>query len=81
MMLVDEGKVALDDPVEKHLPEFHHQWLAVEQDSNHLLLKQPKRPITVRDILSQPAACRSPRPRNSRRSTCCRCASERSPTR
>ena len=50
MMLVDEGKLALDDPVEKHLPEFHHQWLAVEQDSNHLLLKQPKRPITVRDI-------------------------------
>ena len=52
MMLVDEGKLDLDDPVEKHLPEFHHQWLAVERDSNHLLLKQPKRPITVRDILS-----------------------------
>jgi len=52
MMLVDEGKLALDDPVEKHLPEFHHQWLTVEQDSHHVLLKQPKRPITVRDILS-----------------------------
>jgi CubicO group peptidase (beta-lactamase class C family) len=52
MMLVDEGKLALDDPVEKHLPEFHHQWLAVEQDHDHLLLKQPRRPITVRDILS-----------------------------
>jgi CubicO group peptidase (beta-lactamase class C family) len=52
MMLVDEGKLALDDLVEKHLPEFHHQWLAVEQDSNHVLLKHPKRPITVRDILS-----------------------------
>lgn len=25
MMLVDEGKLALDDPVAKHLPEFHHQ--------------------------------------------------------
>ncbi len=23
MMLVDEGKVNLDDPVEKYLPEFH----------------------------------------------------------
>ncbi len=52
MMLVDEGKVALDDPVEKHLPEFHHQWLVVEQDSQHQLLKQPKRPISIRDILS-----------------------------
>ena len=29
MMLVDEGKVSLDDPVEKFLPEFHGQWLAV----------------------------------------------------
>src|SRR5947199_8985901 len=27
MMLVDEGKVKLDDPVEKFLPEFKGQWL------------------------------------------------------
>src|SRR5271166_2527904 len=52
MILVDEGKLALDDPVEKYLPEFHHQWLTVEHDSAHILLKHPKRPITVRDILS-----------------------------
>ena len=31
MMLVDEGKVTLDDPVEKYLPEFQGQMLAVEQ--------------------------------------------------
>ena len=35
MMLVDEGKVKLDDPVEKYLPEFQGQWLAVEQDNEH----------------------------------------------
>jgi CubicO group peptidase (beta-lactamase class C family) len=52
MMLVDEGKVKLDDPVEKYLPEFKNLWLAVEQDKEHILLKKPKRPITVRDILS-----------------------------
>jgi CubicO group peptidase (beta-lactamase class C family) len=52
MMLVDDGKVKLDDPVEKHLPEFKGQWLAVEQDKEHMLLKKPKRSITVRDILS-----------------------------
>ena len=52
MMLVDEGKVKLDDPVEKYLPEFKDQWLAVEQDKDHMLLKKPKHPITVRDILS-----------------------------
>ncbi|HLN29348.1 MAG TPA: serine hydrolase domain-containing protein [Gemmataceae bacterium] len=52
MMLVDEGKVKLDDPVEKYLPEFHDQWLAVEQDKQHVLLRKPARPITVRAILS-----------------------------
>ena len=52
MMLVDEGKVKLDDPVEKYLPEFKNQWLIVEQDKDHTLLKKPKQPITVRNILS-----------------------------
>jgi CubicO group peptidase (beta-lactamase class C family) len=52
MMLVDEGKVHLDDPVEKYLPEFKGQMLVVEQDADHTLLKKPSRPIRVRDILS-----------------------------
>src|SRR5262245_30173987 len=29
MMLVDEGKVNLDDPVSKYLPEFKEQWVTV----------------------------------------------------
>jgi CubicO group peptidase (beta-lactamase class C family) len=52
MILVDEGKVHLDDPVAKYLPEFKGQWLAVEQDKDHVLLQKPKHPITVRHILS-----------------------------
>ena len=32
MMLVDEGKVNVDDPVEKYLPEFKGQMLVAEQD-------------------------------------------------
>jgi len=52
MILVDGGKVNLDDPVDKYLPEFKGLWLAVEQDKDHILLKRPKRAITVRDILS-----------------------------
>ena len=52
MMLVDEGKVNVDDPVEKYLPEFKGQWLAGEQDKDHVLLKKPTRSITVRDVLS-----------------------------
>ncbi|HWA98157.1 MAG TPA: serine hydrolase domain-containing protein [Pirellulales bacterium] len=52
MMLVDEGKVNLDDPVEKHLPEFAGQWLIAEKDAAHELLKKPGHPITVRNVLS-----------------------------
>ena len=52
MMLVDDGKVHLSDPVEKYLPEFKGQWIAAEQDESHQLLKTPGRPITVEDVLS-----------------------------
>ncbi|HEX7898905.1 MAG TPA: serine hydrolase domain-containing protein [Planctomycetota bacterium] len=52
MMLVDEGKIALDDPVEKHLPEFKGQMVAVERDADHVLLRKPARPPTIRDCLN-----------------------------
>ncbi|HVJ83737.1 MAG TPA: serine hydrolase domain-containing protein, partial [Planctomycetia bacterium] len=51
MILVDEGKVRLDDPVAKHLPEFNDAWLAAERTKDRLVLKRPKRPIMVRDLL------------------------------
>ena len=52
MMLVDEGKVNVEDPVEKYLPEFKGQMLAVERNSDHVLLRRPAHPIKVREILS-----------------------------
>lgn len=52
LMLVDEGRLSLDDPLEKHLPEFAGQWLAVERDAERELLRKPARPATVRDALS-----------------------------
>lgn len=52
MMLVDEGKIHLDDPVEKYLPEFGNLWVKVEANNDRVLLKRPKHPITVREILS-----------------------------
>lgn len=52
MMLVDEGKVNVDDPVEKYLPEFHGQMVVAERDEEHVLLRRPKHPITVKNILS-----------------------------
>ncbi|MCC6354034.1 MAG: beta-lactamase family protein, partial [Verrucomicrobiae bacterium] len=52
MILVDEGKVSTDDPVEKYLPEFKDLWVAAESDKDHVLLKRPRHPILVREILS-----------------------------
>ncbi len=52
MMLVDEGKIALDDPVEKYLPEFRGQMVMAEKDNDHTLLRKPSHPITIREVLS-----------------------------
>lgn len=52
MILVDEGQLAVDDPVEKHLPEFRGQWLVASRTPEELTLKKPPRPITIRDLLT-----------------------------
>ena len=52
MILVDEGKVSLDDPVAKHLPEFRDLWAVAEKGPERMVLERPARPITIRDILS-----------------------------
>jgi len=52
MMLVDDGKVSVDDPVEKYLPEFKGQMVVAERDAEHVLLKKPRHPITIKNILS-----------------------------
>jgi CubicO group peptidase (beta-lactamase class C family) len=41
MILVDEGKVKIEDPVEKYLPEYKHLWLAAYSDKDTILLKRP----------------------------------------
>lgn len=52
MMLVDERKVNLDDPVEKYLREFKDLWVTAEEDKDHRLLRRPAHAMTVREILS-----------------------------
>jgi CubicO group peptidase (beta-lactamase class C family) len=52
MMLVDEGKVRLDDPVEKYLPAFQGQMVLVESSPERVVLQKPSHPITVREVLS-----------------------------
>jgi CubicO group peptidase (beta-lactamase class C family) len=52
MMLVEEGKVNVNDPVEKYLPEYRGQWLIAEQSNGQMVLKKPAHPITVKNVLT-----------------------------
>ncbi len=52
MILVDEGKLSVEDPVEKHLPEFRGQMLTTQRSPEQVTLKKAPRPITVRDLLT-----------------------------
>ncbi|MFN8006386.1 MAG: serine hydrolase domain-containing protein [Terriglobia bacterium] len=52
MMLIDQGKIALDDPVEKILPEFRGQWAVELKNSQTMVLRHPSRPVTLRDLMT-----------------------------
>lgn len=52
MILVDEGKVTLDDPIEKHLPEFKELKVTARDTEGRTVLKSPARPVTIRDCLN-----------------------------
>jgi CubicO group peptidase (beta-lactamase class C family) len=55
MMLYEEGKIAVGDPVSKYLPEFKDMKVGIEsKDGNGnvvLTLVPPRRPMTVQDLL------------------------------
>src|ERR1051325_913709 len=52
MMLADEGKASLDDPVTKFIPQLSNWMVITEKDNDHVLLKPLTRPVTVRHVLS-----------------------------
>src|SRR5882672_4325973 len=55
MMLVDQGKIALDDPVSKYIPSFAGMKVGVERkdDSGRAVLDQVplRRPLNIEDLL------------------------------
>ncbi len=53
LQLAEEGKVALTDPVEKHLPEYRGQMVIAERLADgSRRVRKPTRPITVRDLMT-----------------------------
>ena len=52
MMLYEEGRFGLDDPVEKYIPEFRNMKVFSSKDSKGIHLVDQIRPITIRDLLT-----------------------------
>ena len=59
MMLVEEGKLALSDPVSKYIPAFADMKVAVErrgEDGKRAMTLEPlKRPVTIEDLMRHTA--------------------------
>jgi len=55
LMLQERGLLSIEDPVEKYLPEFKGQWLVEQKEKDRLVLVRPKRPVTLRDLLTHTA--------------------------
>lgn len=57
MMLVDDGKLALNDPLSKYIPAFAEVKVGVEKHDENgklaLVLEPLQRPITIEDLLRQ----------------------------
>ena len=57
MMLIDQGKLSLSDPVSKYIPSFADEKVGVEtvgSEGSHVLkLVPPVRPITIQDLMRQ----------------------------
>jgi len=52
LMLEEDGKLSLDDSVERRLPEFRGQMMVRERSAEAVTLVKPPRPITLRDLLT-----------------------------
>ncbi|MDQ2775851.1 MAG: beta-lactamase family protein [Acidobacteriota bacterium] len=62
MMLAEEGKLALRDPLEQYLPEFRNQRVATTIGPDASRLGTPDRPITIRDLLTHTAGIQDAAP-------------------
>ena len=50
--LVEEGRLSLEDPVSKYLPEFETLWVRVEMSDSVIVLNKAKNVLTVRMVMN-----------------------------
>jgi CubicO group peptidase (beta-lactamase class C family) len=62
MMLAEEGKLALRDPVDQYLPEFRNQRVTSNIGPDAARLAVPDHPITIRDLLTHTAGIQDAAP-------------------
>src|SRR5271163_228740 len=62
MMLAEQGKLALRDPVEQYLPEFRGQQVTSTVGPDSARFRMPDHPITIRDLLTHTAGIQDPAP-------------------
>ena len=62
MMLAEEGRLAIRDPVERYLPEFHNLRVATTEGPDAEQLSTPNHAITIRDLLTHTAGIPDPAP-------------------
>jgi CubicO group peptidase (beta-lactamase class C family) len=62
MMLAEEGKLALRDPVEQYLPEFRGQQVVSNVGPDATRLRTPEHAITIRDLMTHTAGIQDPAP-------------------
>ena len=55
MMLQEEGKLLISDPVGEYIPEFEETKVAVSTEGGGYIIEKAKRPITIRDLLTHTA--------------------------
>ncbi|MFN9459621.1 MAG: serine hydrolase domain-containing protein [Acidobacteriota bacterium] len=57
LMLAEEGRLSVSDPVEKHLPEFRGQMVTVDG-----VLRKPRRAVTIHDLMTHTGGVHSAPP-------------------
>ena len=55
MILADEGKLNINDDLEKYLPEFKDLWMVDTKSKDSMTLKRPSRKVTLLDVATHTA--------------------------